>query len=86
VLPRLKEDKKKHRRMCALAGARTLQLCWAQADLCSHDFQTLLQDTDLSCDRHQAIKLEKYRNKCILVNEVFLGLFSVFIKAKLTIG
>lgn len=48
VLSRLKEDKRKHKSMhgCSLAGG-------AQADLCSHCIQMILQDVDLCCGSHQ---------------------------------
>lgn len=59
-------------------------LCWAEADLCSHYIQAPLQA--LASPVTGIRPLEKCRNRCILKSDGSLVLVSIFIKAKLTTG
>lgn len=86
VLPGLKEDRTKHR-IC-------MNVHWEEYELCS--FAGHRQISALTASKHSCKTLAspltgikpvgKYRNISILVNEVFLGLFSVFVIVKLTVG
>lgn len=87
VCPGLMEDETKHRKIC-------INIHWQEYERCS--FAGLRQISALNTAKHSCKTLaspvtgiralEKYINRCILVNEVLLHLFSIFIKAKLTTG